>query len=136
MEDIDSDQEDHIYDECRYVLMENPLSPRQIQKETVLRDDPLDLDSHKSRTRVMRVYGREMFSFAAQKRTRKARRCPQGMKAPVGLLSRRLVCEANDACLARQGHGDFDALDPRIKGCSPLIIPKKKSNRKKASRCA
>ena len=35
--------------------MENPLSPRQIQKETVLRDDPLDLDSHKSRTRVMRV---------------------------------------------------------------------------------
>ena len=55
VEDIDSDQEDHIYDECRYVLMENPLSPRQIQKETVLRDDPLDLDSHKSRTRVMRV---------------------------------------------------------------------------------
>ena len=55
VEDIDSDQEDHIYDECRYVLMENPLSPRQIQKETVLRDDPLDLDKHKSRTRVMRV---------------------------------------------------------------------------------
>ena len=55
VEDIDSDQEDHIYDECRYVLMENPLSPRQIQKETALRDDPLDLDSHKSRTRVMRV---------------------------------------------------------------------------------
>ena len=55
VEDIDSGQEDHIYDECRYVLMENPISPRQIQKETVLRDDPLDLDKHKSRTRVMRV---------------------------------------------------------------------------------
>ena len=55
VEDIDSDQEDHIYDECRYVLMENPISPRQIQKETVLRDDPLDLDKHKSRTHVMRV---------------------------------------------------------------------------------
>ena len=23
---------------------------------------------------------------------------------------------------------DFDALDPRIKGCSPLIIPKKKGS--------
>ena len=55
VEDIDSDQEDHIYDECRYVLMENPISPRQIQKETALRDDPLDLDKHKSRTHVMRV---------------------------------------------------------------------------------
>ena len=54
-EDIDTAGEDHIYDECRYVLMENPISPRQIQKETVLRDDPLDLDKHKSRTHVMRV---------------------------------------------------------------------------------
>ncbi len=27
VEDIDSDQEDHIYDECRYVLMENPHQP-------------------------------------------------------------------------------------------------------------
>ena len=34
------------------------------------------------------------------------------MKAPVGLLSRRPVCEANAACSARQGHGDFDALQP------------------------
>ena len=31
---------------------------------------------------------------------------------------------------------DFDALDPRIKGCSPLIIPKRMSKRKKASRFA
>ena len=31
---------------------------------------------------------------------------------------------------------DFDALDPRIKGCSPLIIPKEKSKRKNASRFA
>ena len=82
------------------------------------------------------------------------------MKAPVGLLSRRPVCKANAACLARQGHGDFDALqpggdcsllapkenqksasdfdalDPRIKGCSPLIIPKQRSKRKNASRFA
>ena len=26
VEDIDSDGEDHIYDECRYVCMENPIA--------------------------------------------------------------------------------------------------------------
>ena len=30
VEDINSSQEDHIYDECRYVLMENPISPREM----------------------------------------------------------------------------------------------------------
>ena len=55
MEDIDTTHEDHIYDECRYVLMENPISPRQVRKEAVLRDDPLDLDKHRSPIRVMRV---------------------------------------------------------------------------------
>ena len=73
--------------------------------------------------------------FCHQKR-RKVRRCPQGMKAPVGLLSRRPVCAANAACSARQGHSDFDALDPRTRGCSPLVTPKRKSNRKKSSRFA
>ena len=75
-------------------------------------------------------------SLLAPKENQKGRRCPEGMKAPVGLLSCRPVCEANAACLARQGHGDFDALDPRIKGCSPLIIPKERSKRKNASRFA
>ena len=37
------------------------------------------------------------------KENQKGRRCPQGMKAPVGLLSRRPVCKANAACSARQG---------------------------------
>ena len=55
VEDIDTTQEDHIYDECRYVLMENPISPRQVRKEAVLRDDPLDMDVHRSPIRVMRV---------------------------------------------------------------------------------
>ena len=45
------------------------------------------------------------FSFACQKRTR---------KAPA----------------------TFEAREARIKGCSPLIIPKGLSKRKKASRCA
>ena len=55
VEDIDTTQEDHIYDECRYVLMENPISPRQVRKEVVLRDDPLDMDARRSPIRVMRV---------------------------------------------------------------------------------
>ena len=42
------------------------------------------------------------------------------MKAPVGLLSRRPVCEANAACSARQGRSDFDALDPT--GCGTLRL--------------
>ena len=59
-------------------------------------------------------------SLLAPKENQKGRRCPEGMKAPVGLLSRRPVCEANAACLARQGHGDFDALDPT--GCGTLRL--------------
>ena len=43
VEDIDTRQEDHIYDECRYVLMENPISP-PVQKGAVfVPDDPLEL---------------------------------------------------------------------------------------------
>ncbi len=55
VEDIDTTQEDHIYDECRYVLMENPISPKKVQSIPVLQDDPLDLDVRKSQTRVIRV---------------------------------------------------------------------------------
>ena len=52
VEDIDTRQEDHIYDECRYVLMENPISPpRQIAAPRV-RDDPLELHG---RARVYRI---------------------------------------------------------------------------------
>ena len=55
VEDIDTTQEDHIYDECRYVMMENPISPRKTESVPVLKDDPLDMDVRKSPTRVMRV---------------------------------------------------------------------------------
>ena len=51
------------------------------------------------------------------------------MKAPVGLLSRRPVCEANAACSARQGRSDFDALEPG--GDCSLLAPKE--NQKSAS---
>ena len=55
VEDIDTTQEDHIYDECRYVMMENPISPRKTETVPVLKDDPLDMDVRKSPTRVMRI---------------------------------------------------------------------------------
>ena len=45
------------------------------------------------------------------------------MKAPVGLLSRRPVCEANAACSARQGRSDFDALEP---GGDCSLLPHKR----------
>ena len=44
VEDINTDMEDHIYDECRYVLMENPISPRQNFKRPLpSQGDPLNL---------------------------------------------------------------------------------------------
>ena len=43
VEDVDTRQEDHIYDECRYVLMENPISPPVRPCPPPPADDPLDL---------------------------------------------------------------------------------------------
>lgn len=44
VEDIDTSLEDHIYDEWRYVMMENPINPPIVKKPTKdVREDPLDL---------------------------------------------------------------------------------------------
>ncbi len=43
VEDINSSGEDHIYDECRYVLMEHPLSPRNRTLAPHDHNDPLEL---------------------------------------------------------------------------------------------
>ena len=43
VEDIDTRQEDHIYDECRYVLMEHPISPPETSAAPPRPDDPLEL---------------------------------------------------------------------------------------------
>ena len=43
VEDIDTTQEDHIYDECRYLLMTNPITPRKHTPAPVPSADPLDL---------------------------------------------------------------------------------------------
>ena len=41
-EDIDTDMEDHIYDECRYVLMDRPIAPRANVLQKIDLDDPLN----------------------------------------------------------------------------------------------
>lgn len=45
VEDIDTDGEDHIYDELRYVCMKNPIAPRPKKKKQVVVYDPLDLQN-------------------------------------------------------------------------------------------
>ena len=41
VEDIDTDTEDHIYDECRYVCMEYPINPPERAIELPKPYDPL-----------------------------------------------------------------------------------------------
>ncbi len=43
VEDIDTDGEDHIYDELRYVCMRNPIAPPQRKTPVKVGYDPLDL---------------------------------------------------------------------------------------------
>lgn len=43
VEDIDTNGEDHIYDECRYACMEMQISPRKNVLKQVPQDDPLDM---------------------------------------------------------------------------------------------
>lgn len=43
VEDVNSSGEDHIYDECRYVLMEHPLAPRARTLAPRDANDPLEL---------------------------------------------------------------------------------------------
>jgi len=44
VEDVDTDGEDHIYDQLRYVCMANPIAPRAPKKREPRPYDPLDLD--------------------------------------------------------------------------------------------
>lgn len=43
VEDIDTEGEDHIYDECRYVFMTRPITPRVIVPKLIPLEDPLNL---------------------------------------------------------------------------------------------
>lgn len=44
VEDINTEGEDHIYDELRYVCMRNPIAPRQNKSPALVAYDPLDLN--------------------------------------------------------------------------------------------
>ncbi|MBP5597217.1 MAG: terminase family protein [Pseudobutyrivibrio sp.] len=47
-EDIDTDMEDHNYDECRYAFMEHPIAPRVNEAERIDLNDPLNQrETHK-----------------------------------------------------------------------------------------
>ena len=46
VEDIDTDAEDHIYDECRYVLMEHVIAPRILSTGGFKTYDPLDAEDN------------------------------------------------------------------------------------------
>ena len=48
VEDIDTDGEDHIYDELRYVCMENPIAPRPRKAPPLVVFDPLSSDEQQS----------------------------------------------------------------------------------------
>ena len=50
VEDIDTDGEDHIYDECRYVAMAHPINPpKKVSKMKMY--SPLDIDDQDNRAR-------------------------------------------------------------------------------------
>ena len=51
-------------------------------------------------------------------------------------IHRRRGCSLLPPKENQKSASDFDALDPRTRGCSPLVTPKRKSNRKKSSRFA
>ena len=55
-----------------------------------------------------------------------------GLRAGGAGLERSFACQKR----TRKAPATFEAREARIKGCSPLIIPKELSKRKKASRYA
>ena len=57
VEDVDTKQEDHIYDECRYVLMSRIIAIRKHREKPLPLEDPLDLykEERERRSRVIRV---------------------------------------------------------------------------------
>ncbi len=54
VEDVDTTGEDHIYDECRYVLMANPIAPQPTAAKPVGGYDPLDMKEQK-KVKVYRI---------------------------------------------------------------------------------
>jgi hypothetical protein len=47
VEDVDTEGEDHVYDEWRYACMEYPIAPREQVKPRLITYDPLSTDDIK-----------------------------------------------------------------------------------------
>ena len=47
VEDVDTDGEDHIYDELRYACMRHPISPRENVRPKLWQYDPLSTEDVK-----------------------------------------------------------------------------------------
>jgi len=56
VEDVNTSQEDHIYDECRYVLMEEPISPRRDERREIPMTDPLEQFREKKYRRYNQIW--------------------------------------------------------------------------------
>ena len=54
IEDVDTTGEDHIYDELRYVLMENPISPRVDRGEKEKTFNPLETEEKKRYSYILK----------------------------------------------------------------------------------
>jgi hypothetical protein len=58
VEDVDTDGEDHAYDELRYICMKNPITPRLAPQREIPQYDPLDLGKDKIRYDPYEFYRR------------------------------------------------------------------------------
>ena len=56
VEDVDTDGEDHAYDACRMVLMENPIAPPEKKATPLITFDPLSTDEPMDRYAFYRKY--------------------------------------------------------------------------------
>ena len=51
VEDLDTDMEDHVADEARYMCMSRPIKPRKKEVQVDIGDDPLN-----QRTEVKKIF--------------------------------------------------------------------------------
>lgn len=58
VEDVDTDGEDHAYDELRYICMKNPISPRIVPAQPIPQYDPLELGKEKTKYDPYEFYRR------------------------------------------------------------------------------
>ncbi|MEG1562869.1 MAG: phage terminase large subunit [Bacteroides sp.] len=58
VEDVDTDGEDHAYDELRYMCMKNPITPRLLPPKKIPQYDPLDIGKEQTQYDPYEFYRR------------------------------------------------------------------------------